>query len=249
MVEIREKVEAEERGVPDAPFRNDLWISLGMKTAIVEAVEGGYEAISWPNAEVLVDRWSESYRKLYETQYEKKMVSIVRKLTGETPVEMDLEGKEIPSLGKGVPPGYKVEEAVGEQRLVILAPEGDEAGVGEKGFRGVKLAPPEDDPERPHRAIESTSGVYKNKQDAIKWTHEMYKQYEDKGEQGYFIVKFSPELIEKVKNEGLPLYQPGVPSDPRGFFDPSSSTMGFTKKADLTTFLHEASPFLLRCHA
>jgi hypothetical protein len=79
----KRQAEAERHGVPDAPFKGDSWIALGLKRAIVDAVAGGYEAIAWPNSQVLVDRWSERYRKLYRMQYDKKMPSIVKKLTGE----------------------------------------------------------------------------------------------------------------------------------------------------------------------
>ncbi len=53
--DLKARVNAERHGVPDAPFKGDSWISLGLKRALVDAAEGGYEAIAWPNAEVLMD--------------------------------------------------------------------------------------------------------------------------------------------------------------------------------------------------
>jgi len=87
-------VNTERAGIPDAPFKGDAWLALGMKRAIMDAIDNGYEAVAWPNSQVLVDRWSEQYQELYENQYDKKMTSIVRKLTGETPKQLDLEGRE-----------------------------------------------------------------------------------------------------------------------------------------------------------
>jgi len=87
-------IEAEQHGIPLAPFNDDAWITLGMKRAIMDAIDHGYEAIAWPNSQVLVDRWSEKYRELYENQYDKKMPAIVKRLTGATPIQLDTEGRE-----------------------------------------------------------------------------------------------------------------------------------------------------------
>lgn len=71
--------------VANAPFKDDAWISLGVKRAIIDAVEKGYDKIAWVDGETLTNRWSDRYRTLYETQYDKKMPSIFKKIMGETP--------------------------------------------------------------------------------------------------------------------------------------------------------------------
>ena len=76
------QVNAERYGVPDAPFKGDSWMALGLKQAILDAVDNGYEAIAWADADVLSNRWSERYEKLYRMQYDKKMPSIAKRLTG-----------------------------------------------------------------------------------------------------------------------------------------------------------------------
>lgn len=85
-------LEAERFGVPDAPFKGDGWLSLGLKRAIIDAVENGYEAFAWADSNVLSARWSERYATMYKTQYDKKMPSIVKKLTGQVPQHLDQEG-------------------------------------------------------------------------------------------------------------------------------------------------------------
>jgi len=92
--DLKARVNAERHGVPDAPFKGDSWISLGLKRALVDAAEGGYEAIAWPNAEVLMDRWSPRYEKLYRIQYDQKMTSIVKKLTKQEPKKVPLDSDE-----------------------------------------------------------------------------------------------------------------------------------------------------------
>lgn len=89
-------VKAERDGVLDAPFKGDGWISLGLKRAIIDAVEQGKDSIAWADANVLSDRWSDQYKTLYETQYDKKMPSIVKKLTKQKPRHFDFSGIETP---------------------------------------------------------------------------------------------------------------------------------------------------------
>lgn len=92
---LLKRVEAERYGVPDAPFKGNAWLSLGLKRAIVDAVENGYEAIAWPNAEVLKDRWSERYGEMYANQYDKKMPSMVKRLTKIQPVQLSMKGGSV----------------------------------------------------------------------------------------------------------------------------------------------------------
>ena len=84
MDRIDAQIDAEISGVPDAPFKDDAWITMGLKRALILAAEGGYDSLAWPNAEVMMDRWSTASEDLYRNQYEKKMPSIIKKLTGET---------------------------------------------------------------------------------------------------------------------------------------------------------------------
>lgn len=82
---VKDQTKDSPNAAPDAPFKDDAWISLGVKRAIIDAVEKGYDRIAWVDGQTLVNRWSERYRTLYETQYDKKMPSIFKKITGETP--------------------------------------------------------------------------------------------------------------------------------------------------------------------
>ena len=92
---LQDRAQVEREGVLDAPFKGDGWISLGLKRAIVDAVEQGYKSVSWVDSTVLVNRWSNNYKTLYETQYDKKMTSIVKKLTKIKPVHLTFAGEVI----------------------------------------------------------------------------------------------------------------------------------------------------------
>lgn len=86
---LRDRVHAERHGVPDAPFKGDSWLNLGLKRALTLAVEKDYDALAWADAEVLMDRWSQKYETLYRTQYDTKMVSAMQKLTKQKPQHLE----------------------------------------------------------------------------------------------------------------------------------------------------------------
>jgi len=91
--------------VPDAPFRDKGWVSLGMKRAIVYAVENGYEQLVWADAAANADRWNSDISK-YSAHYDGKMPSIVRKITGVEPKHYDMDGDVYPTEQEEPPNGY-----------------------------------------------------------------------------------------------------------------------------------------------
>lgn len=152
--ELVQQARNERYGVPDAPFKGDNWIALGLKRALVQAAENDYELFAWPDAEVLMGRWSDRYEQLYRVQYDTKMPSIMKKLTKAKPIHI-------------------------------------EANDNPDGF-------------------------------------------------GYWAVQLTPELKEKILNEGFALFQ-----KQRGSFNPQTSTISLLQAADLSTFLHESGHFFL----
>jgi len=105
---LKRQIAAEEKGVPDVPFKGDSWLSLGLKRAIVDAVDGGYGSIAWSNSETLVDRWSDRYRTLYQNQYDKKMPSIMKKLTKQVATHMHIDGYPMKEEGGFEDEGYHI---------------------------------------------------------------------------------------------------------------------------------------------
>lgn len=104
--------------VPDAPFKGDAWMTMGLKRAIVDAVENDYESLAWPNAKVLMERWSDRYAELYMTQYDTKMPSVIKKLTKQKPVQLDLAGDPIDT--SDLPRYEVVEDSEYEGRWLVL---------------------------------------------------------------------------------------------------------------------------------
>jgi hypothetical protein len=226
-----------EANLPIAPFKDDAWITLGLKRAIVDAAEQGYEAIAWPDSEVLVSRWHKEYRSAYQEQYDKKMPSIVKKLTGQKPKHFDLLGnvmEDKPKNPDNLPEGYDVRQG-GSSDFELSIGEGKAV---KEGWRGVRLPESRDEGED---YVEVTSSVYETKEEALDWVFEHEDMYATSGTQGYHIIEITDELREKITADGFPLFQSG--DGPRGYFDPGTGEATFTNNSDLSTFLHEASHY------
>lgn len=171
LIEFENLVDRRSSGanaVANAPFKDDAWISLGIKRAIIDAVENGYDRIAWVDGETLVDRWSEKYRTLYETQYDKKMPSLFKKIMGETP--------------------RHVRDTIDENGNTL--------------------------------ETELTDG------------------------NSYWEIEITDKLRERIKGEGLPLFQKQN-ENRRGSFNTETNAITLFKSADLSTFLHESGHFFL----
>lgn len=88
-------VDTGSHGAPNAPYKKEAWLELMMKRAFLEAVQKGHDAVAWPNARVLMDRWNSSYRELYENQYDGNMIRIAKKLSGVQPTRFAIDASGI----------------------------------------------------------------------------------------------------------------------------------------------------------
>ena len=180
-IELDKQARAEISGVPDAPFKGDAWLSLALKRALVDAAEGGYKAIAWPNDATLKDRWHSNYN--YAPQYDRKMPSIIKKLTKSKrpPVEMDLDTREPFSEPlTELPDDLRVVE-VAEQRWAVMSkPNPDQGGLGRHLTDG-----------------------YDSEQEAI----DAYLAEVNERGKGYWIIELTPEIRDRITEEGFPLFQ------------------------------------------
>lgn len=84
--EVQNKIEIEQKTVPDAPFKQtDAWASLVMKRLIRMSAEQGYDGIAWTPADVHVNRWGTDH------------VSWVKREGGF--VIVDKHGEELKNIG------------------------------------------------------------------------------------------------------------------------------------------------------
>ncbi len=73
------------RMFPDAPFKGDLWIQLGMKRMIKYAIDNDFDAISWARADQIASVFfspHEPLRQTYDSKIPKFMSAYARRLWG-----------------------------------------------------------------------------------------------------------------------------------------------------------------------
>ena len=77
---------------PNSPFRDDRYLELAAKRAVIQAVSENKDAIAFSKADRVQNRWSENFD--YEAIYNKKFRKIMEKITGQTAQSVDLAGFE-----------------------------------------------------------------------------------------------------------------------------------------------------------
>ena len=213
---------AEREGVTDAPFKGDAWIGLGLKRAIVDAAESGFESIAWPNSRVLMNRWSERYEQLYRIQYDKKMSSIVKKLTKQQPKQFTTEGV----------PYNQSEEAYVFSDSFDTREQLERDGISDDS----QLVTDDGKLRDGLQVVETADG---------KWN--LYDT--SKTPEGYWIIPITDELKAQVEEKGLPLFQRGGdPESPRGtikLLPDNQRIIQLGRASDPSTFLHEAGHLFL----
>ena len=68
-----------EARVPNYPFKDD-WYAMSIKQLLKDAIDEGSDAISVSTSAPIVARYSDQYKKFYETLYDQKIPSAMKKL-------------------------------------------------------------------------------------------------------------------------------------------------------------------------
>ena len=68
-----------QRAVPNYPFKDD-WYAMSIKQLLKDAIDEGSDAISVSTSAPIVTRYSDQYKKFYETLYDRKIPSAMKKL-------------------------------------------------------------------------------------------------------------------------------------------------------------------------
>ena len=68
-----------EARVPNYPFKDD-WYAMSIKQLLKDAIDEGSDAISVSTSAPIVARYSDQYKKFYETLYDRKIPSAMKKL-------------------------------------------------------------------------------------------------------------------------------------------------------------------------
>ena len=76
---VRSKV---RHAVPNIPYKDD-WYKMGIKNLLLDAIDEGKDAISISRSDVMIDRYTDDYETFYETLYDKKIPSFMKKLANQ----------------------------------------------------------------------------------------------------------------------------------------------------------------------
>jgi hypothetical protein len=95
----RGEIRDSESAPPDSPFRDDRYLELAAKRAIIQAVSENKDAIAFSKADRVQRRWSANFD--YEAIYNKKLRKIMDKTMGQTPQSLDTNGEIDDSTSEG----------------------------------------------------------------------------------------------------------------------------------------------------
>jgi len=70
----------DEGPIPNYPFKDD-WYAMSLKQLLIDAIEEGSDAISVSSSAPIKARYTDEYSKFYETLYDQKRPSAMKKLT------------------------------------------------------------------------------------------------------------------------------------------------------------------------
>ena len=95
-----------QNAVPNTPYKDD-WYKMGIKNLLLDAIDEGKDAISISTSAAMKNRYSDQYETFYETLYDKKIPSFMKKLANQyggnyKEGSLDLEntfGKSVTSKG------------------------------------------------------------------------------------------------------------------------------------------------------
>lgn len=139
--QLEHLIQVENYGVPDAPFKGDDWIALGLKRAVLDAIENGYTHITWPNTAVLAERWSYDYAEMYQSQYMEKMTGFFKKHLKVDPIHFDMQGNP-------TRPVLEDKQKIRNAKLKAKAEDNrsdwrryDNFNFGEQGYWAVEITP------------------------------------------------------------------------------------------------------------
>ncbi len=192
-----------DRGEADAPFKGDAWMVLALRRAVLESVQGDYDTISFADSETLQDRWSTSYSEMYDNQYDHKMPSLMKKITGVKPRHVGKNGE--PLLDKIDLRPFQKRAIATELKLEQARIERSE--IAEK----IKEKDIDDDLMARHEELERQyQGILYDRDIALSELTDVEnknKVISHQSRAGMWLIDITPELRSRVQAQGLPLFR------------------------------------------
>lgn len=192
-------------GVPDAPFKK-TWPDLLLKRAVREAVDNGYDSISWTSGATQADRYDLS-KQINEITFDSHGRLRAKDHGGNTVIDkQDVKEQDLPDLvGKEVADRILSNEDYYKNGKPVRF-SGLDLKVGGEGMKAFY------DKELPARAKK----LFKT---------EVTSQDLPDGETIH-VMKLTPEFKQQVREKGFPLFSAGVPVAGDGDQDHNLSARG-----------------------
>ena len=217
------QIKAEKSGILSMPYKGSKWTELSLKYAIQEAIDGGYERLSWSDESTLQGIWRHDPPYKYAPQYEQRMPTFVKKLTGQQARHVQLDGSPMPSTDyiEADTTNWKVVRNDGDAAVYV------DVWVAER------------EPQFPIWVTNAPERVALSDNELIALAARQERQASSQlPPQGKFVIDITPELVEHFESKKTLMQD-----EDRGelILQPDGSRlMKLGQASDLSTFLHEA---------
>jgi len=113
--------------VPNYPFKDD-WYEMSIKNLLMDAIDEGKDAISVSGSSPMIARYSDQYAKFYESLYDKKVPSFMKKLANKYGGEFE----------KG---SLDLQDTFGERGVIEGIPSYDTAEIANATANIIRITP------------------------------------------------------------------------------------------------------------
>ena len=115
----------EEGAIPNYPFKKDYHV-MGLKQLLLDAVSEGKDTLSVSGSFPIKQRYADMYAVFYETLYDKKIPSAMKKLANKYGGKFEkgkLDVEDALGAGPAKPPAELVEGRALEANIIHITPE------------------------------------------------------------------------------------------------------------------------------
>jgi hypothetical protein len=130
---------AKEARVPNYPFKDD-WYAMSLKQLLMDAIDEGSDAISVSTSAPIKARYTDEYSKFYETLYDQKIPSAMKKLANKYGGKFEKGSLNLEDISKGDiryptdnPLVLKETKKMAESNIIRITPEMKQK-ILEEGF-------------------------------------------------------------------------------------------------------------------
>lgn len=214
----------------DAPFKGDLYLELALKRMLQEAIEGGYDAISWARPNEIASAVGAKEAGMNE-QYDKKIRRFYDKYTKQYGGKVDV-ATGVTEAGQGLYSFDTLESMLNHssEAMGVITRAADTAEVDEVDSALRTLMQTYDS-----GAMDGFTMMATMPEDALAWLDKTFQEMrlETRETSGNQILAITPAMREQIPVTGQPLYSlsNGDRNQALGQTDPIGETISLGAKA------------------